>query len=110
VWGTNSYNKSEGNPTVIMAPRHAHIFAEAGWSKRRIQQHLYEQCKVPSAVLPEEPKLMAHHRLFDGDRVCLCKRPEDIVIVVGGGVEAYHITLLASYGNPMATARIHDIS
>lgn len=106
VWGTNSYNKSEGNPAVIMAPRHAHLFADAGWSKARIQEWLYENTKVPGKTLPVEPKLMAHHRLFDGDRVCICKQPSDIAIVVAGGVEAYHITLLASYGNPMAIARI----
>jgi hypothetical protein len=106
VWGTNSYNKGDGTPAVVLTPRHAAIFHEAGWDKRRIQEWLFEATKVPESALPAEPRLMGHHRHMDGDRICLCKQAADIAILVAGGPEAYHIGLLASYGNPKAMARI----
>jgi len=107
VWGTNSYNKGDGNPTVILTPMHAKIFHDAGWSKARIKEWLFEHTKVPMSELPLEPRLMAHHRMMDGDRICICKQAADIVVIVGGAPEAYHLAFLASYGNPLAIARIN---
>jgi len=107
VWGTNSYNKGDGNPTVILTPKHARIFHDAGWSKARIQDWLYAHTKIPAADQPVEPRLMKNHRLMDGDLICICKQARDIAIVVAGGPEAYHLTFLASYGNPMAMAKIN---
>jgi hypothetical protein len=106
VWGTNSYNKGDGNPTVILTPKHAQIFHEAGWPKARIKEWLFEASKVPESLLPVEPRLMGHARVMDGDRICICKEAKDIAILVAGGPEAYHLTFLANYGNPMAMAKV----
>ena len=106
VWGTNSYNKGDGTPAVVLTPRHAAIFHEAHWDKRRIQEWLFESTKVPESELPAEPRLMGHHRNIVGACLCICKQASDIAILVAGGPEAYHIGLLANYGNPMAMARI----
>lgn len=107
VWGTNSYNKGDGNPAVILTPKHAAIFHDAGWSKPRIKEWLFENTKVPLSELPVEPRLMEHHRVMDGDRICICRQAADIAIVVAGGAEAYHIAVLASYGNPLAISKIN---
>ena len=108
VWGPNSYFQGDGNPTVILTPRHADIFHEAGWSKARIREWLFEHTKVPLADFPAEPRIMAvsSEQKFDGDRVCICKRAEDIAIIVAGGPEAYHLSYLASYGNPLTMAKV----
>jgi hypothetical protein len=108
VWGTNSYNKGDGNPAVVLTPRHARIFADAGWTKRRIREWLYAETKVEESEMPVEPRLMKNHRVMDGTRICLCRQADDIAIIVAGGPEAYHIGILASYGNPMAMARISN--
>lgn len=107
VWGTNSYNKGDGNPTVILTPRHARIFDEAGWPKPRIKEWLFEHTKVPLSELPAEPRLMKHHRNMDQDRICICRQASDIAIIVAGGAEAYHLGFLASYGNPLAMCRVN---
>ena len=106
VWGTNSYNKGDGNPTVILTPKHARIFHEAGWPKARIKDWLFEHSKVPESELPVEPRLMGHARVMDGERICICKEAKDIAILVAGGPENYHLAFLANYGNPMAMAKV----
>jgi hypothetical protein len=39
--------------------------------------------------------------------ICICARPEDIVVIVAGGPELNHIGFLASFGNDFAIAEIH---
>lgn len=106
AWGTNSYNKGDGNPAVILTPKHARIFEENGWRKPRIKEWLFENTKVPLSELPAEQRIMKVHRLMDGNRICICKQAADIAILVAGGPEAYHIGFLASYGNPLAMSRV----
>jgi hypothetical protein len=102
TYGANSYTKGNGNPLVVLPPSHARIFAEAGWDKKRIKHELFERTKLPRASMP--PRLLdtsARQQVRDGN-ICICRRPEDIVVIVAGGFELNHIGFLASFGNDLA--------
>jgi hypothetical protein len=108
AYGTNSYTKGCGNPLVILPPAHAKIFHDAGWDKPRIRAWLFAHTQFPLAGLPAEPRLLdtsSRYRL-DNDRLCICARPEDIVIIVAGGPQLNHVTYLANFGADLAIARI----
>lgn len=102
AFGANSYTKGNGNPVVILPPAHARIFADAGWDKRRLKQSLFERTMVPQAEIPMRLlNTTARQQIRDG-LVCICRRPEDIVVIVAGGPELNHIGFLASFGNDLA--------
>ncbi len=100
-YGYNTYLRAVGSPMVVMNPGHAKFFAQAGWSKRRIQEHLFEHTKIPRSHIPRERNLLRPVYLdFPPEQMCLiCRKPEDIAIVVAGGPEAYHITYIPSFGH-----------
>ncbi|MBI3917185.1 MAG: hypothetical protein HY322_09275 [Betaproteobacteria bacterium] len=102
AFGANSYTKGNGNPVVILPPAHARIFAGAGWDKRQIKQALFERTMYPQAEFPMRLlDTTARQQIHDG-RVCICRRAEDIVVIVAGGPELNHIGFLASFGNDLA--------
>ena len=100
VAGNNGYLRAVGNPLVIFSPGHARIFADGGWSKRRIQDALFEQTKIPRKRIPRAQQLSVPiYDKYPDDEMCLiCQKPEDILIVVAGGPEAYHITYVPNFG------------
>ena len=108
AFGANSYTKGNGNPVVILPPAHARIFAAAGWDKHRIKTALFERTKYPQAEFPMRLlDTSARQQIRDG-MICICRRPEDIVVIVAGGPELNHVGFLASFGNDLAIQRIAD--
>lgn len=110
VYETNSYHNGTGNPVVIFTPGHARLFAEAGWSKQKIKEWLFEGTKVPLSLLPKEPNQVGHRtpRIIEGCKF-ICQNPEDITIIVAGSPEPYHITYVPSAGETrMCTQTINS--
>jgi hypothetical protein len=105
VYGTNS----NGNPMLIFAPGHARIFHEAGWSKSRVKQWLFEETKIPLSRLPQEASQLGPRspRVVDGCKY-ICQQPEDIMIIVAGSTEPYHLTYVhsAAHDTQMVTKPI----
>jgi hypothetical protein len=110
VYGSGSYNNGIGNPVVILSPGHANLFNDAGWPKPRIREWLFEHTKIPADIMPKESTQSRHRtpRILAGDnRICICEKPDDIVIIVAGSAEPYHVTHLYNFGpSAMVTKRI----
>lgn len=100
VAGNNGYLRAVGNPLVIFSPGHAKLFADAGWSKQRVKEALFEQTKIPRKRIPRARQLSVpvYNDYADDDLCLLCQKAEDILIVVAGGPEAYHITYVPNFG------------
>jgi hypothetical protein len=100
VMGNNGYLRAVGNPLVILSPGHARLFADAGWDKVRLQQELFERTKIPRKRFPRAAQLSkpVYNDYADDEPCLLCQRAEDILIVVAGGPEAYHITYVPNFG------------
>lgn len=100
-YGYNTYLRAWGSPLVIMNPGHAKLLADAGWTKQRVKEHLFEHAKIPRSHIPRERNLLRPIYMdYPPEQMCLvCRKPADIAIVVAGGPEAYHITYVPSFGH-----------
>ena len=110
-YGNNGYLRGTGNPVVVFSPGHARIFAEHGWDKARIKKELFPRTLIPLSGLPEE-KQISHPIYNDWDRsrsIQLCRRPEDIAILVAGGPEAYHVTYIPSFSSTEMVTQLIEI-
>ena len=97
----NNYLLAAGNPLVILTPGHASIFKEHGYTKERVKEELFERSKVPLDKFPKETSVITYEDGFamDGDRVCPCQSPADIIVVVSGGPEPYHVLYAGNFGD-----------
>lgn len=81
-----------GEPLVILTPEHAELMASQGLSKMDVKRALYEKARLPlSKLSPEMADRVVENRKrqgledLNGD-VRVAFRPEDIMVVVAGGV------------------------
>lgn len=101
-YGNNGYLRGTGTPVVVLSPGHARIFAEAGWDKDCIKQELFKLTPIPLSQISEE-RQVAHPVYENCDRsrsINLCRGPQNIVILVAGGAEPYHLTYIPSFTDP----------
>ena len=95
----------------LISPGHAKVFAQHGWDKARIKRELFEHAYIPLTQVAAEPQL-SHPHYGDWDRsrrIPLCRQAEDIVILVAGGPEAYHVTYIPSFGSTDMVIQAIDI-
>jgi hypothetical protein len=102
AFGANSYTKGSGNPVVVLPPAHARIFADAGWDKRRIRDALFQRTAYPQAEFPMRLLDTTSRQQIRDGMIYICRRAEDIAVIVAGGAELNHIGFLASFGNDLA--------
>jgi len=103
--GSNNVLFGGGNPLVILPPGHAKLLAEQGYSKAEVKRFLYEHSQIPRAKLPPEGKVPFAKFVERDDQICIARRPEDILIVVAGGPEPYHVTYLPNFGDTWAVTK-----
>jgi len=103
----NNYLLAAGNPLVILTPGHAQIFSEWGYTKQAVKEALFERCKVPIERFPKETSVITYEDGFamDGDRVCPCRSADDIMVVVSGGPEPYHVLYCGNFGDTTAVTK-----
>lgn len=99
--GYNAYRNAWGSPLVIITPGHAAIFAEHGYTKERVKNELFERARIRRSHMPAERLAVgAVYDDYPPEQMCVvCRKPEDIAIVVAGGPEAYHVTYIPSFGH-----------
>ena len=105
----NNYLLAGGNPLVILTPGHATIFKEHGYTKQQVKEELFELSKVPLQNFPKEMSVITYEDGFamDGDRVCPCQSPDDIIVVISGGPEPYHVLYAGNFGDTKSvTAKV----
>jgi len=107
--GNNNVISGNGNPVVFFSPGHARLLYDQGFKTRRsVQEFLFEHARIPvedfpkREILPSKP--MSIRTVIDG-KVCAIHEPDDLLVVVAGGPEPYHITYCASIGNSIAPTR-----
>ncbi len=107
--GNNNTLYGRGNPTVFFSPGHARQFVEQSYrTKSQVKEALFELSKIPRARFPERevfPLVPMRERALAGDAVCVTRRPEDILVVVAGGPEPYHICYCANFADTEAVTK-----
>ena len=92
---------------LVIVYGHARLFEEQGFSKQAVKEWLFEHCKILLDRFPKETSLIHYEEGFamDGDRVCPCKSPGDILVVVTGGPEPYHVAYCGNFGDTTAVTK-----
>ncbi len=107
--GNNNVLYGQGNPLVFFSPGHARQFVQQGYrTKRDVKAALFELSKIPVSRFPERevfPLVPLRERALDGDRVSVARRAEDLVVVVAGGPEPYHICYCANFADTWAVTK-----
>jgi hypothetical protein len=81
--GNNAYVPAE--LLVFLNPEHAEIIHHDGWSKRDVQQYLYEQARNPRQMLEGRGITPVRPATFDTfEDIPVVPGPEDILVVVAG--------------------------
>lgn len=88
VIGTNIYY-SHGSPVIIISPGQAARLDAEGYTRRRLQDALFDVAKIPESEFPYGNFPKCQWQVQDG-RILPCPDADDIRIFVAGGGEALH--------------------
>lgn len=101
---------SEGESIVVLAPEHARIIGDAGWSRRRVKEFLYTNArqsveklkrtgKIPGTVVPGDDHRFVSRGLS----------ADDIVLVVAGGTAGGHSSFIPSWSRERDSLHITSV-
>ena len=107
--GNNNVFIGAGNPLVVLPSGHAQRLAAEGFSKRDVQVYLWEHSGMPEASYDAAEIAPMFTPYVHAGMVRVTRRPEDILVVVAGGPEPYHITYLPSFGETEAISCRIDV-
>jgi len=97
----NNILSGGGEQFLVMTRGHAAALARAGFSKEKCRSYLFEHAQISLAALGEARypgKQETQLQLTDG-MLRPVKKPEDILIIVAGGDEAYHHQVMHTFGD-----------
>ena len=106
--GNNNVFIGAGQPLVVLPSGHARRLAAEGFSKGDVQEYLWEASSIPEASFDAADIAPMFRPFVHGGRVRVTRRPAEILVVVAGGPEPYHITYLPSFGETEAISRRID--
>lgn len=80
-----------GQPVVLLPPECAHFLSKHGWERARLQEALFREATMPLAWLSEPGasrirQAREERGLPPNDDVVAARSPEDILVIVTGGV------------------------
>lgn len=102
--GNNNMALGAGEPLVMLTSGHATVLAQQGFSKADCKRFLWERARVPEAEFLGLTPPNTRRRVIDG-MVVPCRQPEDIMIVVAGGGETYHLVVCPTFGDTRAVTK-----
>ena len=84
AWSTNWWPLAEPSVFVI-CPEHAQMFRDAGWTKQRLRQFMFEAVRRPAGLLRRGETTPVVHSADPDALVPKWASPEAIVLLVAGG-------------------------
>src|SRR6185437_10967888 len=84
AWSTNWWPLAEPSVFVI-CPEHAQMFRDAGWTKQRLRQFMFEAVRRPARLLRRGETTPVVHSADPDALVPKWASPEAIVLLVAGG-------------------------
>jgi hypothetical protein len=102
---------SQGNPVLVMGIEHAQHIASAGWSKRDVQQALFEHARQPWGLVknrgkskgPRFPEFV--NRSDDKSMVPIVREARDLILIVGGGAGGKSMFLPTAGGQSLSVSK-----
>lgn len=102
--GNNNMVLGAGEPLFILTSGHAAVLAQQGFSKADCKRYLWERARAPEAELSMIKAPNIRPRVIDG-KIVPCRSPEDIMIIVAGGQETYHLVVCPTFGDTRAVTK-----
>jgi hypothetical protein len=103
---------SQGHPVLVLGLEHVHHFSAAGWSKRDIQQALFEAARQPWGLMknrgkskgPRFPEFVDQND--DHSMVPIINAAEDLILLVGGGAGGKSMFLPTAGAQSLSLSKI----
>ncbi|MCS7206694.1 MAG: hypothetical protein NZ951_01995 [Dehalococcoidia bacterium] len=104
--GVNNFLLGQGEPLLVLNPLHARILAEAGWTKDKVREYLYEHVRAPLSWFSRRAResRIFHDRIV-GDTVRIVRDPQQFMIVVAGSTGGHHSTFIPTFGDTLSVSR-----
>jgi hypothetical protein len=105
---------SQGHPILVMGVEHAQHIAAAGWSKRDVQQALFERARQPWGLAKNRGKSKGPRfpefvdRNDDASMVPIVRAPEDLILIVAGGAGGKSMFLPTAGGQSLSVSKRID--
>jgi hypothetical protein len=87
-------------PVVVLGPEHAQTIAREGFTRTDVQRHLWEAARILPSEIPHEWVGAARIE----DRVPLLGGPEDVILLVAGGI-GKHSCWMPTFGDTAPVTR-----
>ena len=103
---------SQGTPVLALGIEHAQHIAAAGWSKRRLQQALFERARQPWGLIKNRGKSKGPRfpefvdRNDDNSMVPIVREPSDLIVIVAGGAGGKSMFLPTAGGQSLAVSKV----
>jgi len=102
-------------PLLVIGPEHAQILARDGFSKRDIQQYLFENGRIPLSRFAAGSQRGIRERRArwfeitgDSTHIGIADNPDDILIVVAGGMGIHSQFLPTAFSKKAVTKLIRE--
>ncbi|MEK7681900.1 MAG: hypothetical protein AAB369_03640 [Chloroflexota bacterium] len=106
--GHNDIQLGGGEPVIIASVGLALRLADEGYTKAAVKAGIYEQAGIPVQGLEAKMNRRAE-RTMKGNVVAGLAKPakkaEDIIVLVAGGPEDYHTTVMPTFGDTRSVTR-----
>jgi len=102
---------SQGHPVLVMGIEHAGHFAAAGWSKRDVQQALFQRARQPWGLMKDRGKSKGPRfpefvdKSDDRSMVPVVCAAQDLIFVVAGGPGGKSMFLPTAGGQSLSVSR-----
>jgi hypothetical protein len=102
---------SQGNPVLVLGIEHAQHIAAAGWSKRELQQALFERARQPWGLAKNRGKSKGPRfpefvdRNDDNSMVPIVREAGDLILIVAGGAGGKSMFLPTAGGQSLAVSQ-----
>ena len=111
MMGANHTVIGAGDCVTVLPPGHAKLLHEQGYDKAKVSQWLYEHSRIAVSAYPPEGNSSTGKWVRRGDFVYIPPKWENLLVVVAGGPEPYHIVSMPSWGETWAvTEKIEEPS
>jgi hypothetical protein len=103
---------SQGTPVLALGIEHAQHIASAGWSKRRLQEAIFERARQPWGLVKNRGKSKGPRfpefvdRNDDTSMVPIIREPSDLVVIVVGGAGGKSMFLPTAGGQSLAVSKL----
>ncbi len=94
---------------LVLGPEHARSIADAGWSRKDVQQFVFDRASLPYETLKSLGRQIDAAKLIDapgGRRVPMFAKPECLKVIVAGGPGKHSAYINSGHSKRVITRRI----